>query len=99
MPSPIRVTHGEGESIGAYLAWSAQHFLGIDPLLSIPGVGLLTATPDNQREARARWGCASTVMAEVGLPSAPLADVPARLSSVLSVKNVAPSQRTLWCRL
>lgn len=42
------------------------------------GVGLLTATPDNQHEARARWGCKSAVMAEVGLPRAPLADVPTR---------------------
>lgn len=42
------------------------------------GVGLLTATPDNQREALARWGCKSTLMAEVGLPSAPVAGVPVR---------------------
>jgi branched-chain amino acid transport system permease protein len=37
----VNLTHGIIVLIGAYLAWSAQHFLGIDPLLSIPGVMLV----------------------------------------------------------
>lgn len=34
----VNLTHGIIVLIGAYLAWSAQHFLGLDPLLAIPGV-------------------------------------------------------------
>jgi branched-chain amino acid transport system permease protein len=34
----VNLTHGIFVLIGAYLAWSAQHFLGVDPLLAIPGV-------------------------------------------------------------
>ena len=37
----VNLTHGIIVLIGAYLAWSAQHFLGIDPLLSIPLVMLV----------------------------------------------------------
>lgn len=42
------------------------------------GVGLLMATPDNQRAALKHWGCASTVMAEVGVPREPLTEVAGR---------------------
>ena len=31
----VNLTHGIIVLIGAYLAWSAQHFLGLDPLLAI----------------------------------------------------------------
>jgi branched-chain amino acid transport system permease protein len=34
----VNLTHGIIVLIGAYLAWAAQHWLGLDPLLSIPGV-------------------------------------------------------------
>lgn len=34
----VNLTHGIIVLIGAYLAWAAQHWLGIDPLLAIPGV-------------------------------------------------------------
>lgn len=42
------------------------------------GVGLLTATPENQRIARKHWDCESTVMVEVGLPREPVLDVCSR---------------------
>lgn len=35
------------------------------------GKALISATPENQSEARALWGCESTVMTEVGLPRKP----------------------------
>ncbi|MBM3525412.1 MAG: branched-chain amino acid ABC transporter permease, partial [Alphaproteobacteria bacterium] len=34
----VNLTHGVIVLIGAYLAWWAQHALGIDPLLAIPGI-------------------------------------------------------------
>jgi len=37
----VNLTHGIIVLIGAYLAWSAQHFLGLDPLLAIPGIMIL----------------------------------------------------------
>lgn len=37
----VNLTHGIIVLIGAYLAWAAQHWLGIDPLLSIPLVMLV----------------------------------------------------------
>lgn len=37
----VNLTHGIIVLIGAYLAWAAQHWLGLDPLLSIPLVMLV----------------------------------------------------------
>lgn len=39
--SVVNLTHGVIVLIGAYLAWAAQHWLGMDPLLAIPGVMLV----------------------------------------------------------
>jgi branched-chain amino acid transport system permease protein len=45
----LNLAHGECVLIGAYLAWAAQHYLGVDPLLALPViiglVGLTIPTP------------------------------------------------------
>ena len=42
------------------------------------GGGLIAATPENQAGTRRYWGCASTLMTEVGLPPETVAAEPAR---------------------
>ncbi|MBK1783211.1 branched-chain amino acid ABC transporter permease [Prauserella cavernicola] len=32
----LNLAHGECVLIGAYLAWTAQHYLGVDPLIALP---------------------------------------------------------------
>jgi len=44
-----------------------------------PMTGLIAATPENQAGAARYWGCPSTVLAEVGLPTAPTAAIRGRL--------------------
>jgi branched-chain amino acid transport system permease protein len=34
----LNLAHGECVLVGAYLAWAAQHYLGIDPLLALPAI-------------------------------------------------------------
>ena len=37
----LNLAHGECVLIGAYLAWTARHHLGIDPLLALPVIMLI----------------------------------------------------------
>lgn len=40
----VNLAHGEFLVGGAYLGWMALHGLGVDPLLALPGVGIVIAT-------------------------------------------------------